>query len=71
MLEALSEPANGQLTFDYDANALKQAGIDLEQRVTFEVKNATIEQLLKAALDPLKVAFELDDRTVRLKPAKE
>ncbi len=71
LLEALSEPANGQLTFDYDANALKQAGIDLEQRVTFEVKNATIEQLLKAALDPLKVAFELDDRTVRLKPAKE
>jgi hypothetical protein len=71
LLKTLSEPANGPLTFEYDADLLKKAGIDLDQRVTFEVRNATIEQLLKAALDPLKLTFEINDRTVRLTPAKE
>jgi hypothetical protein len=70
LLKKLSEPAYGQLTFEYDADELKAAGIDLDRRVTFEVKNAPIEQLLKAALEPLGVSFELEDRKVRLRPAK-
>jgi hypothetical protein len=69
LLEKLSEPAYGQLVFDYDAEALARAGINLDQRVTFEVKTATIEQLLEAALKPVGLTFELDDRTARLKPA--
>lgn len=68
LMTMLAEPANGQLTFDYDDDALKQAGVNLDQLVTFEVKQATIGQLLKATFDPLKLSFELDDRTVRLKP---
>lgn len=70
LLKKLGEPAYGQLTFEYDADELKAAGIDLDRRVTFEVKNAPIEQLLKAALEPLGVRFELEDRKVRLRPAK-
>jgi hypothetical protein len=70
LLEKLSEPAYGQLVFDYDTEALARAGIDLNQRVTFEVKAATIEQLLAAALKPVGLAFELKDRTARLEPAK-
>jgi len=71
LMKKLGEPAYGQLTFEYDADALKEAGIDLNRRITFEVKNATIEQLLKAALEPLGVSVELDDRTVHLKPAEK
>ena len=71
LMKKLGEPAYGQLTFEYDDDALKEAGIDLNRRITFEVKNATIEQLLKAALEPLGVAVELDNRTVHLKPAEK
>ncbi|MSR58345.1 MAG: hypothetical protein EXS05_11825 [Planctomycetaceae bacterium] len=66
LLRKLSEPAFGQWRFEYDAIALRDAGIDLEQRISFEIKDAPIDQLLKAALDPLGLTFEIDDRTVRL-----
>lgn len=69
LLEALGQPTRGQLSFVYDQAELKAAGIDLDKLVTFEVKNATIEGLLKATFDPLGLTFEIDDRTVRLKPA--
>lgn len=68
LLQKLSEPAYGQLTFEYDNQALQDASINLDQRVSFEVRNAPIDQLLKAVFEPLKVAYELDDRTVRLRP---
>lgn len=70
LLLMLAEPAHGQLKFEYDGEALRQAGVDLDQRVTFEVKAVTIEELLKAALDPLKLEFDLQDRSVRLQPAR-
>jgi hypothetical protein len=70
LLETLSEPAYGQIAFEYDADVLARAGVNLDQRITFEVKTATIEQLLEAALKPVGLTFELEDRTVRLKPAK-
>jgi hypothetical protein len=48
LMQMLSEAAYGKLTFEFDDAALRRAGVDLDQRVTFEVRNATIEQLLKA-----------------------
>lgn len=66
LLTLLEKPSYG-LKFEYDAEALKKAGVNLDKLVTFTVKDATIEQLLKAALEPLGVAFEVDDHTVRLK----
>jgi len=69
LLKDLAAPEKGQLTFEYDPAELKAAGIELDKLVTLELKNATIEELLKSALGPLGVAFEIDDRTVRLKPA--
>jgi hypothetical protein len=71
LLEALGQPTRGALSFVYDQAELKAAGIDLDKLVTFEVKNATIEGLLKATFDPLGLAFEIDDRTVKLKPARK
>lgn len=69
VLDGLASPANGQLTFEYDRAAFKAAGIDLEKPVSFELKDAKIEDLLKATLDPLGVAFEIHGRTVTLRPA--
>ncbi|MFN0056041.1 MAG: STN domain-containing protein [Planctomycetales bacterium] len=68
LLKMLAEPAHGQLQFEYDRQQLEAAGIDLDTRVTFEVKNGTIEQLLQSALEPLGLKFTLVDRIVRLSP---
>jgi len=69
VLNGLSRPENGELTFEFSRADFKAAGIDLDQRVTFDVQNVTIEKLLKATLEPLGVSFEIQDRTVRLTPA--
>ena len=70
LLKELGAPARGKLTFEYDAEEFKSAGIDLDRLIAVEVKDATIETLLKATFDPLGVTFEIVDRTVKLKPAK-
>lgn len=69
VLKDLESPEKGSLTFEYDRAAFKAAGIDLEKPVTLELKNAKIEDLLKGTLDPLGVAFEIDGRTVKMRPA--
>jgi hypothetical protein len=70
LLKELGTPARGKLAFKYDPDVFQAAGIDLDKLVSFEVKNATIEELLKATFEPLHVQFEIVDRTVKLKPAK-
>src|SRR5262245_30573367 len=70
LLKELGTPARGKLVFEFDSERFKAAGIDLNKLVSFEVKNATIEELLKATFEPLHVEFEIVDRTVKLKPAK-
>jgi hypothetical protein len=69
LLKELGTPARGQLVFEFDPEEFKAAGIDLDKLVSFEVKDATIEALLKATFEPLHVKFEIVDRTVKLKPA--
>jgi len=69
VLKDLERPERGQLAFEYDRAAFNEAGIDLEKLVSFELKNARIEDLLKATLDPLGVTFEIHGRTVTLRPA--
>ena len=71
VLKDLERPERGQLTFEYDRAAFKAAGIDLEKLVSFELKDAKIEDLLKATLDPLGVTFEIQGRTVQLRPARQ
>lgn len=58
------------VTFEYDPDELKQAGIDLENRVDIDVKKATAEEFFKLVFDPVKVQFEIDNLTVRLRPKK-
>ncbi|HEY3964874.1 MAG TPA: STN domain-containing protein [Planctomycetaceae bacterium] len=70
LLRSLETPGQGLLTFEYDRAEFKAAGIDLNQRINIEFKNAKIEELLKLALGPLGVTVEIQDRTVRLKPVQ-
>lgn len=70
LMAKLAEPGDTSLTFEYDADALRRAGIDLDRPVTINVKTATIHELLKAAFDPVKVAFTIEGRTVRLSPRR-
>lgn len=67
VLRDLETPDKGQLTFEYDRAAFQAAGIDLDRRVSLELKNATIEDLLRSLLTPLGLTFEIRDRTVRLR----
>jgi hypothetical protein len=68
LMQRLSQPGNSQMTFVYDAAEFRSAGIDLGSLVSFELENATAEKLLSRMFDPLGVAFELDGRTVTLRP---
>ena len=54
--------------FEYDAAALQQAGIRLDQRITLDVKEATLEELLRTALSQVRLGFEINGQTVRLYP---
>jgi hypothetical protein len=68
LLRFLESPAQGLVTFEYDRAEFEAAGIDLDRRVSFELKKGSkVEDFLRAALGPLGVTFEIQDRTVRLK----
>jgi len=54
--------------FEYDAAALQQAGIRLEQRISLDVKDATVEELLRTALSQVRLGFEIEGQKVRLYP---
>jgi hypothetical protein len=68
LLKELGTPARGQLKFEYDEDEFKAANVSLDKLLSFDVKNATIQELLTATFDPLGVTFEIVDRTVKLKP---
>jgi hypothetical protein len=70
VLKNLETSVQGGIAFEYDDNELKAAGIDLDRLVSFETKKDKFPDLLKKALGPVGIAFEIENRTVRLKPAK-
>ncbi len=59
---------NYDMRFRYDARELARAGIDLDKRISMDVKQATAEEFFRAICDPLGLAFEIDGITVTLKP---
>jgi hypothetical protein len=54
---------------EYDAEQLRQAGIDLREVVTLKLNEATAEELFHQLCEPLGLMFEIDDTNVRLSPA--
>lgn len=57
----------GGFKFVYDKAALQTAGVNLAAKVDIEVVKASPSEFLRAVLDPIGVAFELDGKTVRLR----
>jgi hypothetical protein len=52
-------------------SAISQAGISLDERVSFELNDADLDAVLRAALAPVGLAFRRDGRTVEILPAPE
>ena len=69
LLEQLAAQIN--LEIKIDAKALEQAGVSLDQRVSFGVKNATVDELLRAALRQTGLKFVRKGNVVQIEPSEE
>jgi hypothetical protein len=69
LLEQLAPRLNLELKIDN--KALEQAGVSLDQRVSFSVKNATVDELLQAALKQTGLKFVRRGNVVQIEPAQE
>jgi len=67
VMKKLEESA---VVFVYDEAALNAAQVDLDQTVDLQLEKASAEEFFKALFGPLKLSFEIDNVTVRLKPQK-
>jgi len=57
-----------EIEFVYDAAAMADAGAPVSRRVSIDVKQATLEELLKALLDPLGLRFTIKGATITITP---
>ncbi len=69
LLEQLAHQLNLELKID--ARALEQAGVTLERRVSFSVKDATVDELLQAALKQTGLKFVRKGNVVAIEPSEE
>ena len=59
------------IMIDYDAEALKQAGVDLEKPITMNVTRIPADRFFKLIGDQLGVTSTIDGLAVTLKPARQ
>lgn len=57
------------LEFTYDQAALEAAGVSLDRRVSLAVKEASLDELLGAAVHPAGLSFRRSGRKVTIEPA--
>lgn len=71
-LEAVLAHLEAQLKLDMRINneAIEQAGISLSDNISFEVKDATLDELLAATLEPAGLAFRRQGQIVEVFPAE-
>jgi len=62
----------GKLSLDVqiDDSAVRRAGISMKQLISFDVKNATVDELLAAVLEPVGLTFRRQGRVVQISPAQ-
>lgn len=65
LLPALAERIG--LKLEWDEKSLERKGVSLDKPVSLDVKNATIQELFRAALEPLKLEFQLRGNTIRVR----
>lgn len=66
--DVMTELEKSEITFEFDEEQLKGAGIDLNTFVEFDVQSVSAEELLHALFDPLDVAFVMNGSKVTLSP---
>ena len=59
-----------QLEMKIDREALRRAGISLEQQVSFSVREATYDELFRAVLGPVGCTYRRHGNTIEVMPAK-
>jgi len=69
--DLMAELEKSGIQFDYDANALADAGIDLGQFIELDVENLPAAKFFEAIFEPLGVRSEIDGTTVKLVPMKK
>lgn len=69
LLDTLSRNPDARLVFDLDEPGLANAGVRFDRRVSIDVKQATIDELLAAIGKQIGVTFTRDDRKVSAKKA--
>jgi hypothetical protein len=69
LLKQLAAQMNLELIIDDQATQL--AGVSLEQRVSFSVKNATVDELFRAALQQTGLKFVRRENVVQIVPSQE
>lgn len=71
LLDTLSRNPDARLVFDLDEPALANAGVRFDRRVSIDVKQATIDELLAAIGKQIGVTFTRVDRKVSAKRSME
>lgn len=66
LLEQLAEKLNLQLRIDHQA--LQKAGVSLERRVTVQVENVTVDELLQAVIQNSPLRFRRSGNVVEIGP---
>lgn len=66
VLAIVRELEKSGVIFEYDADQLREAGIDLNAPVTVEVRDANADEFFKAVFAGLPLKWEIDGLTVRL-----
>ncbi len=54
-----------------DDASIKRQAVDMDQLVSFEVKNVSLDELLSAALAPAELTFRRDDRRLSITPREK
>jgi hypothetical protein len=68
LLEQLAAQLN--LEIKIDVKAIREAGVSLEQRVSFSVKDATVDELLRAVLQQTGLKFVRRENVVQIEPSQ-
>jgi len=68
VLALMQKLQQSQIQFEFDAEKMKKAGIDFNQRITLDLKAATAEEVFRAMFDPIGVSFQIEGVTVTLGP---
>ncbi|MGD0653230.1 MAG: STN domain-containing protein [Thermoguttaceae bacterium] len=68
LLKQLAPQLN--LEIKIDDNAIRQAGVSLDQRISFSVKDATLDELLRAALQQTRLKFVRRGNVVQIEPSQ-